>query len=189
MSDSLPRNHSETARHRLRLMVSDSKLDNALWNITPRSDIPQPLYLFSMRSFLPDQHSDLLIGEYKQSVYHALGGKKFEYDAAKPVQIMGEYAVKFLVRFGHEDRDRIITEPLIDQSAVSGEERTGHLAFLYAFSPPVNAKLASRAMRDIEGGVGVKSLSSLAVVSDENPFATSIGVLMPSRHLLDADGA
>ena len=189
MSDSLPRTSSETARHRLRLTVSDSQLDNALWNITPRNDIPTPLYLFSLRSFDPTEQPDLLLGEYNQSVYHAMYGKKFEYTDPRPVQAVGEYAVRFLVRFGHEARARIITEPLVDKETITDDEESGQLTFLYAFSPPVNVELATKAMQVIDSRVGERALSSLAIVSDEQPFASSVGVVMPPRYRLDTSGA
>ena len=116
-------------------------------------------------------------------------GKKFEYTAAKPIKALREYAIKFLVRFGHEERERIITEPLVDKDTISDEEKAGNLTFLYSFHPPVNAKLAMHAMRYIEDDIGTRSLSSLAVVSDSDPFATSMGVLMPPRYHLDSDSA
>lgn len=177
----------DKVQHRLRLFVSDSRLDNALWNMSPEEDMAHPLHLFSIRSFVPEDEDPLQVSKYKHSI-NMLQGERFMFKRVSMAKMTGAIALKFLVHFGHERAARIITEPLVRDEDKTIDEQNSDLTFLYDLALPIDAKRASIAAKQVLNLAGQqRMLGHLSLVSDENPFVISQQPLPPERKLIEVD--
>lgn len=171
MSESLHRPQPEKTRYRLRVTASDPALDNALWNLAPAEDMPEPLYLFSVRS---QTFHDTKTYEQYQGYKHRISfydHAELHYRDPQLVAVAGRLAVRFAVQFGVQERATVVASPFVlDDTTKSPEEEQGRLSFLYSIPESAREQTVRSAMAELTLLQHTTVLRELRVVPQDKHY-------------------